>query len=62
MFFILTLKTIETLIANWQNEKRIPLEDVQLMAGHKTTGTTEKYRRKDSDQQRKLINQFHPLR
>ncbi len=39
-FFIFILKTIETLIANWLNEKRIPLEDVQLMAGHKTTGTT----------------------
>ncbi len=52
----------QSVIANWLNEKRIALEDVQLMSGQKFPSSTEKYRRKDSEQQRKLINQFHPLR
>ena len=43
---------------NW----KIPLEDVQLFAGHKYPSTTERYRRKDINEQQELINKFHPLR
>lgn len=50
-----------SVISNWVNEKRIPLETVQQWAGHKWPSSTEKYRRTDSNEQRKLINQFFPI-
>lgn len=51
----------KSVIANWLNERKIPLEDVQLMAGHKWPSTTERYRRADMEEQRRLINAHHPL-
>jgi site-specific recombinase XerD len=55
-------KTIRmSVICNWLNEKKIPLEKVQELAGHKWPGTTEKYIKVDSLQQRELINRFFPL-
>lgn len=55
-------KTIRmSVICNWLNEKKIPLERVQELAGHKWPGTTEKYFKVDSQQQRELINRFFPL-
>lgn len=50
-----------SVICNWLNEKKIPLEQVQELAGHKWPGTTEKYIKVDSLQQRELINRFFPL-
>lgn len=50
-----------SVICNWLNEKKIPLERVQELAGHKWPGTTEKYIKVDSLQQRELINRFFPL-
>lgn len=50
-----------SVICNWLNEKKIPLEKVQELAGHKWPGTTEKYIKVDSLQQRELINRFFPL-
>ncbi|MBC7410117.1 MAG: tyrosine-type recombinase/integrase [Arcicella sp.] len=50
-----------SVIANWLNERKMPLEDVQRLAGHKWPSTTEKYYRVDSNQQRELINKFFPL-
>jgi len=50
-----------SVIANWLNERKIPLEDVQLMAGHKWPSSTERYHREDLEEQRRLINEFHPL-
>jgi len=50
-----------SVISNWLNDRNIDLEDVQLMAGHKWPSSTERYRRADMDQQRRLINEFHPL-
>jgi integrase/recombinase XerD len=55
-------KTIRmSVICNWLNEQKLPLEHVQELAGHKWPGTTEKYVRVDSLQQRELINRFFPL-
>lgn len=55
-------KTIRmSVICNWLNEKKLPLEQVQALAGHKWPGTTEKYFKADSQQQRELINKFFPL-
>lgn len=50
-----------SVICNWLNEKKLPLEKVQELAGHKWPGTTEKYFKADSEQQRELINRFFPV-
>nr|WP_315203592.1 tyrosine-type recombinase/integrase [uncultured Flavobacterium sp.] len=50
-----------SVICNWLNEKKIPLERVQELAGHKWPGTTEKYIKVDSLQQREMINRFFPI-
>lgn len=49
-----------SVICNWLNDKKLPLEMVQELAGHKWPGTTEKYFKADSEQQRELINRFFP--
>jgi len=55
-------KTIRmSVICNWLNEEKLPLEHVQELAGHKWPGTTEKYFKADSQQQRELINRYFPL-
>lgn len=55
-------KTIrQSVIANWLNEKKLPLEQVQLMAGHKWISSTMRYRSNDAEGQREIINRFHPL-
>lgn len=55
-------KTIRmSVICNWLNERKLPLEHVQELAGHKWPGTTEKYFKVDNLQQRELINRFFPL-
>ena len=50
-----------SVISNWMNEKKLPLENVQELAGHKWPSTTEKYRKMDNMKQRELINRFFPL-
>lgn len=50
-----------SVISNWLNEKKLPLEDVQQMAGHKWPSSTEKYIKADHIKQRELINQYFPL-
>lgn len=55
-------KTIRmSVICNWLNEQKLPLEHVQELAGHKWPGTTEKYFKADSFQQRELINKYFPI-
>ena len=55
-------KTIrQSVIANWLNEKKFPLEQVQLMAGHKWISTTILYRHTSLEEQRNMINKFHPI-
>ncbi|HRJ39351.1 MAG TPA: tyrosine-type recombinase/integrase [Flavobacteriales bacterium] len=51
----------QSVISNWLNEKKYPLEMVQLMAGHRWISTTQKYRHTSNDEKRILINRFHPL-
>jgi len=54
-------KTIRmSVICNWLNEQKLALEHVQALAGHKWPGTTEKYLKVDSLQQREMINRFFP--
>lgn len=58
----LTPATIrQSVIANWLNEKKLPLEQVQLLSGQKWISTTIKYKQVNIDEQRKLMNRFHPL-
>ena len=58
----LNAKTIrQSVIANWLNEKKLPVEQVQLMAGHKWISSTARYRRDSIEEQRELMNKFHPL-
>jgi integrase/recombinase XerD len=50
-----------SVICNWLNEKSIPLERVQELAGHKWPGTTEKYIKVDANAERELINKYFPI-
>lgn len=50
-----------SVICNWLNEKSIPLERVQELAGHKWPGTTEKYIKVDANAERELINKYFPM-
>ena len=52
----------QSVIANWLNKNKYPLEQVQLMAGHRWPSSTVKYRRKDMEEQREKINLWHPLK
>lgn len=55
-------KTIrQSVISNWLNEKKLSLEQVQLMAGHRWISSTAKYRQTSIDEQRELINRWHPM-
>jgi integrase/recombinase XerD len=49
-----------SVISNWLNEKKLPLEAAQELAGHKWPSTTEKYIREDNLKQRELINKYFP--
>lgn len=58
----LTSVTIrQSVILNWLNEKKLPLEQVQLLAGHKWISSTERYRCIDIREQRELINKFYAI-
>ncbi|PLX01111.1 MAG: integrase [Marinilabiliales bacterium] len=51
----------QSVIANWLNEKKIPLEQVQLMAGHRWISSTAEYRFTSDEERREIINKYHPL-
>jgi site-specific recombinase XerD len=51
----------QSVIANWLNEKKLPLEHVQLIAGHKWISTTAKYRQTSIGEQRELVNKWFPV-
>jgi site-specific recombinase XerD len=58
----LTPTTIrQSVIANWLNEKKIPLEQAQLMSGQKWISTTVKYRQNNIEEQRELMNKWFPI-
>jgi site-specific recombinase XerD len=52
----------QSVIANWLNEKKLPMETVQLMVGHRWISTTLRYRQSNNEEKRLLINKLHPLR
>lgn len=51
----------QSVIANWLNEKKIPLEQVQIMSGQKWMSTTVKYRQNNLEEQRELMNKWFPI-
>lgn len=58
----LTTTTIrDSVIAYWLNERKIPLEQVQLIAGHRWISSTLRYRQTPTNEQRETLNKFHPL-
>jgi site-specific recombinase XerD len=58
----LTPQTIrQSVIANWLNKYHIPLEDAQLLAGHKKPSATLKYKQANMQQAVEILNKFHPL-
>ena len=50
-----------SVICNWLNENKIPLERVQELAGHKWPSTTEKYIKANSEDEVALINRYFPI-
>lgn len=59
----LTTKTIrDSVISNWLNERKLPLEQVQLLAGHRWISCTERYVEISMDEQREILKKAHPLR
>lgn len=50
-----------SVIAYWLNEKKIPLEQVQLLAGHRWISSTLRYRQHNIELQRQLINRWFPI-
>ncbi|MBA3680505.1 MAG: tyrosine-type recombinase/integrase [Bacteroidetes bacterium] len=51
----------QSVIANWLNEKKIPLEQAQLMSGQKWISTTVKYRQANMEEEREMMNKWFPL-
>jgi site-specific recombinase XerD len=51
----------QSVIANWLNEKKIPLEQVQLMSGQKWISSTIKYRQTSMEEQREMMNKWFPI-
>lgn len=52
----------QSVIANWLNEKKLPLEQVQMMAGHRWISSTSKYRYTPLEEQRDIMNRFFPIK
>lgn len=48
-----------SVISNWLNEQKRPLEEVQVMAGHRYPSSTEKYVRVDVNEQREAVSNLH---
>lgn len=51
----------KSVIANWLNEKKLPLEQVQILSGQKWISSTAIYRKENFDEQRELMNKWFPI-
>jgi integrase/recombinase XerD len=49
----------QSVINYWLNVRKLPLEDVQVMAGHRYPSSTEKYIQKDIQGQREALSSLH---
>lgn len=50
-----------SVICNWLNEKKFPLEKVQELCGHRYPGSTEKYIKVNHLEEVELINKYFPI-
>lgn len=48
-----------SVISHWLNVRKFPLEDVQVMAGHRYPSSTEKYIHPDIQEQREAVTRLH---
>jgi integrase/recombinase XerD len=48
-----------SVISYWLNERKISLEDVQVMAGHSFPSTTEQYIQPNTAEQREVVTRLH---
>jgi len=51
----------DSVISHWINDLKIPLEQVQLMAGHRWIISTERYFQQSIEDQREILKKFHPF-
>ncbi|OGU78710.1 MAG: hypothetical protein A2W11_02785 [Ignavibacteria bacterium RBG_16_35_7] len=51
----------QSVIAYWMNELEIPLEQVQLMAGHKWISSTQRYLFHSVENDLKVLRRVHPM-
>jgi integrase/recombinase XerD len=52
----------DSVIANLLNEKKMPLEQVQLFAGHRWICSTQRYLQTPVEEQRDVLRMFHPMK
>ncbi|MFA6924770.1 MAG: site-specific integrase [Bacteroidales bacterium] len=58
----LTTKSIrDSVISYWVNDRKIPLEQAQLLAGHRWISSTLRYRQTSIEEQREILKKFHPM-
>ena len=50
-----------SVICNWLNDKKLPLEKVQQLSGHKWPSTLAKYLKTNSNEEVELINRYFPI-
>jgi len=51
-----------SVISYWLNDKKIPVEQVMDMSGQKWPSSVMMYKKINIEEQRELINRYHPLR
>jgi integrase len=49
----------KSVINYWLNERKILLEDVQIMAGHRYPSTTQRYVNTNTPEQREALSRLH---
>lgn len=58
----LTTKTVrDSVISNWLNESKIPLDQVQMLAGLRWISSAERYIQIANEEQREILKKIHPL-
>jgi site-specific recombinase XerD len=51
----------QSVMAHWMNVMKIPLEQVQLMAGIKHVSSIERYHNLSKEEHQDMLKKFHPL-
>jgi integrase/recombinase XerD len=51
----------QSVISNWLNIHQIPLDQVQLLAGHKCMSSTQRYQQENMQRQVELMNKHFPI-